>query len=144
MNDPGRTSSMTETEIAVELRRLLANAHAPYSGVQVACAVEGADGGLHFGVNVENAAYPQGHCAETSAIGGAVTAGVKALRRVYVASSLPGLVWPCGGCRQRIFEFAQAGCEVVTLGADGEVGRRTIEQLLPLGFRLEPGAGHRV
>ena len=135
---------MTEIEIAAELRRLLANAHAPYSGVQVAAAVEGDDGRVHFGVNVENAAYPQGHCAETSAIGGAVTAGVKALRRVYVASSLPGLVWPCGGCRQRIFEFAQAGCEVVTLGADGEVGRRTIEQLLPLGFRLEPGAGHRV
>jgi cytidine deaminase len=137
MNDPGRTLSMTETEIAAALRRLLANAHAPYSGVHVAAAVEGEDGRLHFGVNVENAAYPQGHCAETSAIGGAVTAGVKALRRVYVASSLPGLVWPCGGCRQRIFEFAQPGCEVVALGPDGEVGRQTIDELLPLGFRLD-------
>jgi len=134
---------MTETEIAAELRRLLANAHAPYSGVQVACAVEGADGRLHYGVNVENAAYPQGHCAETSAIGGAVTAGATALRRVYVTSSLPELVWPCGGCRQRILEFAQPGCEVVSLGPDGEIGRQTIEQLLPLGFRLEPGARRR-
>ncbi len=129
---------MTETEIAAELRRLLDNAHAPYSGVHVACAVEGADGRLFYGVNVENAAYPQGHCAETSAISGAVTAGTKTLRRVYVTSSLPGLVWPCGGCRQRIFEFACEGCEVVAISPDGEVGRQTIEQLLPLGFRLDP------
>jgi cytidine deaminase len=73
-----------------------------------------------------------------SAISSAVTAGTKTLRRVYVTSSLPGLVWPCGGCRQRIFEFACEGCEVVALGLDGEVGRQTIEQLLPLGFRLDP------
>ena len=131
------------TEIAAELRRLLPNAHAPYSGVQVASAVEGEDGRMHYGVNVENAAYPQGLCAEASAISAAVTAGTRALRRVYVTASLPGLVWPCGGCRQKIYEFATEGCEVVALGRDGAVGRQTIEQLLPLGFRLEPGAGHR-
>jgi cytidine deaminase len=136
---------MTDTSaIAAELRRLLPHAHAPYSGVRVAAAVEGADGRLHYGVNVENAAYPQGLCAEASAISAAVTQGATALRRVYVASSLPGLVWPCGGCRQKIFEFASEGCEVVTVSPDGEVGRQTIEQLLPLGFRLEPGEGRRV
>ena len=134
---------MTDTPaIAAELRRLLPHAHAPYSGVRVAAAVEGADGRLHYGVNVENAAYPQGHCAEASAIGGAVTAGVKALRRVYVASSLPGLVWPCGGCRQKIFEFSTEGCEVVSLAPGGEVGRQTIEQLLPRGFRLNTTQVH--
>ena len=133
---------MTETELAAELRCLLPNAHAPYSGVRVACAVEGEDGRLHYGVNVENAAYPQGHCAETSAISGAVTAGTRTLARVYVLSSLPGLVWPCGGCRQRIFEFATPGCEVVAIGPDGEVGRQTIEQLLPQGFRLDPTQVH--
>ena len=132
------------SEIAAKLRELLARAHAPYSGVQVACAVEGADGTTHVGVNVEDAAYPQGLCAEASAISAAVTQGTTKLTRVYVASSLPGLVWPCGGCRQKIFEFACEGCEVVALGPDGEVGRQTIEQLLPLGFRLEPGEGHRV
>jgi cytidine deaminase len=123
--------------IGAELRRRLERAHAPYSGVRVACAVEGDDGALHYGVNVENAAYPQGLCAEASAISTAVTEGARALTRVYVTSSLAGLVWPCGGCRQKIFEFAAAGCEVVALGAGGEVGRRTIEQLLPLGFRLD-------
>ncbi|WP_372784562.1 cytidine deaminase [Phenylobacterium sp.] len=136
---------MTDTpEIAAELRRRLAHAHAPYSGVQVAAAVESEDGRVTYGVNVENAAYPLGQCAEASAIGAAVTEGPTRLTRVYVASSLPGLVWPCGGCRQKIFELAAEGCEVVSLGADGEVGRQTIEQLLPLGFRLEPRAGRRV
>jgi cytidine deaminase len=131
MNDD-RTAAM-----AAELRARLARAHAPYSGVHVACAVEGADGTTHYGVNVENAAYPQGLCAEASAISSAITEGTTAITRVWVTSSLPGLVWPCGGCRQKIFEFAAvAGCEVVALGGDGEVGRQTIEQLLPLGFRL--------
>jgi cytidine deaminase len=124
--------------IAKELRRLLGNAHAPYSGVHVACAVEAPDGALHYGVNVENAAYPQGVCAEASAISAAVTDGSLAIARVYVASSLPQLVWPCGGCRQKIFEFSTQHCEVVSLAPDGQVARRTIEQLLPLGFRLNP------
>jgi cytidine deaminase len=136
---------MTDTSaIAAELRRLLPNAHAPYSGVRVAAAVEGEDGRLYYGVNVENAAYPQGLCAEASAISAAVTQGATQLRRVYLASSLPGLVWPCGGCRQKIFEFASEGCEVVTVSPEGEVGFQTIEQLLPLAFRLEPGEGRRV
>jgi cytidine deaminase len=124
------------SKIAADLRALLPRAHAPYSGVHVACAVEGADGSTHLGVNVENAAYPQGWCAETSAIGAAVTAGTTKLVRVYVASSLEGHVWPCGGCRQKIFELARAGCEVVSLAPDGAAQTRTIEELLPLGFRL--------
>jgi cytidine deaminase len=127
------------TTIPAELRRLLANSHAPYSGVHVAAAVEGPDGGLHFGVNVENAAYPEGVCAEASAISAAVTAGATSIRRVWLASSLPGLIWPCGGCRQKIWEFAEPGCEVVSVGADGAEDRHTIEALLPMGFRLLRG-----
>lgn len=127
-------------EIQAELRARLAHAHAPYSGVHVAAAVETPQGRIFYGVNVENAAYPQGWCAEASAIGAAVTAGETAIARVFVSSNLPELIWPCGGCRQKILELAEAGCEVVTLGPDGAVDHRTIEQLLPLGFRLEPRA----
>jgi len=123
--------------IAKELRSLLANAHAPYSGVHVACAVEAPDGALHYGVNVENAAYPQGVCAEASAISAAITQGETRLRRVWVASNLPGFIWPCGGCRQKIWEFSEPGCEVVSL-AGGVAESHTIEELLPLGFRLSP------
>jgi cytidine deaminase len=130
--------------ILAELQRLLPNAHAPYSGVHVSAAVETADGRVCYGVNVENAAYPQGVCAEASAISMAVTQGPTRIERVYVASSLPEQVWPCGGCRQKIFELAQAGCEVVAVSPGGETDSRTIEQLLPLGFRLEPGRPLRV
>ena len=124
--------------IAAELTRLLAHAHAPHSGVHVAAAIEGADVAIHYGVNVENAAYPQGVCAEASAISAMVTAGGKAIRRVWVASNLPGFIWPCGGCRQKIWEFSDPGCEVVSVADDGLAESHTIEALLPLGFRLSP------
>ena len=123
-------------DIAAELRRLLQNSHAPYSGVRVAAAVEAPDGRIHYGVNVENAAYPEGVCAEASAISAAVTAGAPAIARMFVASSLPGVIWPCGGCRQKIWEFSQAGCEVMSVGSGGETQSHAIEELLPLGFRL--------
>ena len=126
----------TPTALAAELFRLLANSHAPYSGVRVAAAVETGSGRIHYGVNVENAAYPQGWCAEASAISAAVTQGERSLKRVWVASSLPGCIWPCGGCRQKIWEFAEPGCEVISIADDGAVEGHTIEALLPLGFRL--------
>ena len=127
-------------QIADELRRILAHSHSPYSGVKVAAAVEGALGGVHYGVNVENAAYPEGVCAEASAISAMITHGDRAIARVWVASSLDGLIWPCGGCRQKIFELAREGCEVVSLAADGTTESHPIEALLPLGFRLSPRA----
>ncbi len=125
--------------VAAELFRLLAHSHAPYSGVRVAAAVECASGEVCYGVNVENAAYPQGLCAEASAISGAVTRGETKLKRVWVASSLPGHIWPCGGCRQKIWEFADPGCEVVSVAEGGVCEAHAIEALLPLGFRLDPG-----
>ena len=137
-------SSANTRAIVAELQRLLPNAHATYSGVHVSAAVETADGRICYGVNVENAAYPLGQCAEASAIGTAVTQGPSRIARVYVASSLPERVWPCGGCRQKIFELAEAGCEIVAVSSHGELATRTIEQLLPLGFRLEPKAASRV
>jgi cytidine deaminase len=129
--------AIAHSSVVGELNRLLANAHAPHSGVHVSAAVEGADGQIHYGVNVENAAYPQGVCAEASAISAMVTDGGKAIRRVWVASNLPGFIWPCGGCRQKIWEFSEPGCEVISV-ADGQAESHSIEALLPLGFRLSP------
>ncbi|HEY0649757.1 cytidine deaminase [Phenylobacterium sp.] len=124
--------------VAAELYRLLAHSHAPYSGVRVAAAVEGDGGTIHYGVNVENAAYPQGLCAEASAISAAITQGDTRLKRVWVVSSLPGHIWPCGGCRQKIWEFSEASCEVVSVAEDNACEGHTIAALLPLGFRLPP------
>lgn len=128
--------------VAAELRRRLPNSHAPHSGVHVVAAVRTSDGALHYGVNVENSAYPEGVCAEASAISAAVTAGATRIDRVFLASSLPGYIWPCGGCRQKILEFAEDGCEIVSLAADGGAERHTIEALLPLGFRLRGRSPH--
>jgi cytidine deaminase len=66
-----------------------------------------------------------------------VTAGGRSIRRVWVASNLPEAIWPCGGCRQKIWEFSEPGCEIVSL-TDGGEESHTIETLLPLGFRLAP------
>ena len=130
--------------IAAELRRLLPHAHAPYSGVQVAAAVEATDGRVSYGVNVENAAYPQGLCAEASAISAAVTQGVRRarprLRRLLPSG--PDLAlrrMPAEDLRIR----RRAAARSSPWPPDGEVGRQTIEQLLPFGFRLEPGQGRR-
>lgn len=117
------------------LRALLPRSHSPYSGVRVAAAAEDEEGRLHFGVNVENASFPEGVCAEGGAISAMVVAGGRKLRRIYVASSLDEPIWPCGGCRQKILEFAAPGCEVVSLTAAGQE-THTIETLAPFGFRL--------
>ena len=129
-------NAISAPAVADQLGALLANSHAPHSGVRVAAAVEDSAGGLHFGVNVENSAYPEGVCAEASAISALVTSGQHRIARVWLASSLPGFIWPCGGCRQKILEFSQDGCEIISLSADGEQEGHTIEELLPLGFRL--------
>ncbi len=118
-------------------------AHAPYSKFQVGAAVLDEHGGVHAGCNVENAAYPQGWCAEASALAAMVLAGGKRVRAVAVVAASPLLTTPCGGCRQKLAEFAGPGCAVFVLGARGPLGIRrrfSLGELLPHGF----GAGHLV
>lgn len=111
--------------VAAELRALLPRAHAPYSGVHVAAAVEGEDGQLHYGVNVENAAYPLGVCAEKTALGAAATAGVRPgeVAAVGITAS------PCGGCRQWLYEW-RVGAVWFRRG-DGSIAEYAAADLLP-------------
>lgn len=113
-------------------------AHAPYSGFRVGCAVLDESGNLHSGCNVENAAYPEGICAETNAIGSMVASGGKRIVAVAAVGGRDELqpCSPCGGCRQRILEFADENTRVHLIGADGEVKTCTIGELLPFWFRL--------
>src|SRR3954447_13760909 len=83
-----------------------ANAYAPYSRLQVGAAVRTADGRRFAGANVENAAYPQGQCAEASAIGNMIAGGGGRVVEVVVAAPSEAECAPCGGCRQRLREFA--------------------------------------
>ncbi|MBE7618859.1 cytidine deaminase [Gluconacetobacter entanii] len=123
------------TEAAVTVR---GNAHAPYSGFAVGAAVEDGDGRIFAGCNVENAAYPEGTCAEAGAIAAMVAAGGRSLRRVVVCGGGPQPCFPCGGCRQKIREFAAASVEIDMVDPQGKIlARRTLGELLPDGFGPE-------
>lgn len=114
-----------------------ARAYAPYSKFQVGAAILADDGKIYAGCNVENAAYPVGNCAEPSAIAAMLAGGGTRIRRIYVTGPGTLPVTPCGGCRQRIREFADPGVEIVSHGVDGTPLVQTLDQLLPHSFGPE-------
>ena len=115
-------------------RTMMLRAYAPYSRFHVGAAVRDEEGGVHGGCNVENAAYPQGWCAEASAIAALVGAGRKRVLECLVIGPGPDLITPCGGCRQKLREFASGDLKVHLCGPDGLHRTVTLEQLLPLSF----------
>jgi cytidine deaminase len=121
----------TMTELA---RQMMSRAHAPYSKFHVGAALKGANGKLYGGCNVENAAYPQGLCAEASAIGVMVADGETKIAEVLVMANGDGLVTPCGGCRQRLREFAGDATPIHICGPEGHRRTVTLGELLPLSF----------
>lgn len=118
-------------------RAVRERAHAPYSGFAVGAAVLDEQGRVHAGCNVENAAYPQGWCAETSAIAAMVAAGGTRVCAVVVCGVAAEPVTPCGGCRQKLREFAAADCPVWAVDLQESRGRFTLGELLPHGFGPE-------
>ena len=113
------------------------HAYAPYSGFHVGAAICDETGAIHTGVNVENAAYPQGSCAEAGAIAAMVMAGGKAITAVAVAGRGDALCTPCGGCRQRLREFASPQTPILICGEEGLRDCLTLETLLPYSFGPE-------
>jgi cytidine deaminase len=112
-------------ELVERAEAAAARAYAPYSDYFVGAAVRARDGRVFEGVNVENAAYPLGVCAEKSAIVAAVVAGCRPgdLEAIGITAS------PCGGCRQWLHEFRIP--EVSYRRSDGEIVTRTVPELLP-------------
>ena len=129
---PGQTKKLLEAAAAVQRR-----AHAPYSKFPVGAAVLDDQGNVHVGCNVENASYPQGTCAETSAIAAMVAAGGKRIRAILVTGDGEGLCTPCGACRQRISEHADDETPVLVAQGDRVRATFTLEQLLPHSFGPE-------
>jgi homotetrameric cytidine deaminase len=119
----------------------MGRAHAPYSGYRVGAALRAVDGSIHAGANVENAAYPQGQCAEASAIGALVAAGGRRIAEAAVIAGSDALCVPCGGCRQRLRELMPLDAPVHLCSAAGERRTVTLAELLPLSFgpELLPG-----
>jgi cytidine deaminase len=112
----------------------LDKAYAPYSQFPVAAAIEDEKGRIHTGVNVENAAYPNGSCAETGAIAAMVLGGGQHIIRIAIVGRGPELCTPCGGCRQRIREFANPMAEILICDETGLRQKFTLDQLLPQSF----------
>lgn len=112
-------------------------AHAPYSRFSVGAAVLDEQGRIHAGCNVENAAYPQGWCAEASALAVMVAAGGRRVQAVAVAGQADEPVTPCGGCRQKLREFAAGDCPVWVADPTGLRARFTLGELLPHSFGPE-------
>jgi homotetrameric cytidine deaminase len=110
------------------------HAHAPYSQFAVGAALRTPSGAIYTGANVENAAYPQGQCAEASAIGALVAAGERDIAAVAVVAERLDICPPCGGCRQRLAEFATASTPVYLGRPGGPVQATTVGELLPLAF----------
>ena len=110
------------------------HAHAPYSRFAVGAALLDEQGRIHAGCNVENAAYPQGLCAEAVALGHLVLAGGQRITAVVVVGEGAQPVTPCGGCRQKLREFAADDVPVLAADMAGVRGRYTLGELLPASF----------
>ncbi|MGN6157039.1 MAG: cytidine deaminase [Devosia sp.] len=127
----------SDAELFAAAEAVRARAYAPYSRFAVGAAILADDGRVYAGCNVENAAYPIGNCAEASAIAAMIAGGGRRIRRVYVTGPGAVPVTPCGGCRQRIREFADPDVVVISHGVDGAPLAQTLEQLLPHSFGPE-------
>jgi len=118
-------------DAALAIRKM---AYAPYSNFQVGAALRTPDGHVFTGCNVENIAFPEGTCAEAGAIAAMVAAGGREIAEVYVVADAPAPVPPCGGCRQKLAEFAKGDVVVTMATVTGQERQTTVAALLPGAF----------
>lgn len=138
--DPATSISaptVTDEQLLDAARAAQGNAHVPYSRFPVGAAIRTASGKLFVGCNYENAAYPQGVCAEGAAIAAMVTAGERQIDTIVTVCNATANPTPCGGCRQKIREFATPATTIRVAGPDGFVRTYTMDELLPDSFGPE-------
>ena len=124
-------------ELFQAARAAMERTYSPYSKYPVGAAIIADSGAIHAGTNIENASFPEGWCAETSAIAHMIGAGDTTIRHILVTARNADLATPCGGCRQRIAEFADENTRIHLCDADGVVETLRMADLLPAGFGLE-------
>lgn len=130
--------TITDQELIDAARGVRKNAHARYSGFYVGAALLDERGRMHTGCNVENAAYPLGSCAEAGAIAAMIAAGGRRIVTIAVAGGKDDVssCTPCGGCRQRINEFADTDTRILAIDDSGDWQSYTMADLLPASFHL--------
>ena len=124
-------------ELFTAALQVQSRAYAPYSKFRVGAAIRSSSGAVYVGANVENAAYPQGWCAEASAIAAMVSAGERSIAEVMVVCDGAELSTCCGGCRQKLREFAPLSTRIHIAGAEGVRRVFTLDELLPFAFGPE-------
>ena len=122
---------MTLLSAATKVRE---NAYAPYSRFKVGAAIRATSGAIYSGCNVENVAYPEGTCAEAGAIAAMIAGGDTRIAEIAVIADSPEPVPCCGGCRQKIVEFADQSVRVTLYTTDGKSKSMTVAELLPGSF----------
>ncbi len=123
-----------KTEYLSLAKQAMDKAHAPYSRFPVGVVVVGENGKTYQGCNIENAAYPIGNCAEPSAIAAMVLDGCTKIAAIVVMGGGDALVTPCGGCRQRIREFAEDSCPIYVCSPHELRLTTSLGELLPYSF----------
>lgn len=122
-------------------KEAMARAYARYSEFQVGAAILAENDRIYAGCNVENAAYPLGSCAEAGAIAAMVQDGARRIREILIIGGRRGDVTatcpPCGGCRQRILEFAEKDTRIHLIDGGGACTSYSCAELLPHSF--DPG-----
>lgn len=118
-------------------KKAMALCHAPYSKFPVGAAIRAEDGNIYAGANIENLAFPEGWCAETTAISHMVMGGAKQIVEIAVIAEKLALCPPCGGCRQRIKEFASVNTRIYLCDETGVKKTMTMNELLPHSFETE-------
>lgn len=138
INVESHAMTVDEQQLIDAAKEVRPNAHAPYSGYKVGAALIDETGALHTGCNVENAAFPEGTCAEANAIGSMVAAGGKRIVAIAAVGGVDEIeaCTPCGGCRQSILEFADENTRVMLIGNGDQIDNYSIEELLPAAFKL--------
>jgi cytidine deaminase len=131
---PPTVSEADLARLVAAARDARAHAHAPYSRYAVGAALLDEHGRVHVGCNVENAAFPQSLCAEAVALGALVTAGGRRVVAAVVVGDTSHAITPCGGCRQKLREFADDDTPVWSADAQGWRARHTLGELLPASF----------
>ncbi len=126
---------MTEQELIKLAVGMLDRAYVPYSHFPVGAALECEDGAVFTGCNIENASYGLTNCAERTAAFKAVSEGHRSFRRIVIAGLSDDYCYPCGACRQVLYEFGP-DMEVVCLNKNGDAKRLNIRDLLPFGFDI--------
>lgn len=124
-------------ELETAARAVRENAYVPYSRFKVGAALRAPSGRIYFGCNVENVAYPEGTCAEAGAIAAMVAAGETEILEAYVIADAAHPVPPCGGCRQKLAEFARGHVRVTMATTDGATLQTTVAELLPGAFSTD-------